>query len=182
MPNCRMADATETSLSRRPCGIIRVTALCPLCRYRHKSHWSGHSSRLARTFGKRFGDKAYAFEELVAEIGAGLCCADLGLPNVLHDSHASYVAHWLGILRGDKTAIIHAAAKAEQAFAYLKSFGAASKAQPAADRMHVHRGHPHAEVQYFRPVSQSTVATTASAVNRPDASSFAAAQTFAAAE
>lgn len=61
-----------------------------------------------------------------AEIGAGLCCADLGLPNVLHDSHASYVGHWLGILRGDKTAIIHAAAKAEQAFAYLKSFGSAA--------------------------------------------------------
>ena len=88
--------------------------------YHETVHWSGHSSRLARTFGKRFGDKAYAFEELVAEIGAGLCCADLGLPNVLHDSHASYVGHWLGILRGDTTAIIHAAAKAEQAFAYLK--------------------------------------------------------------
>ena len=29
-------------------------------------------------------------------------------------------------LRGDKTAIIHAAAKAEQAFAYLKSFGTAA--------------------------------------------------------
>ncbi|WP_337847865.1 zincin-like metallopeptidase domain-containing protein [Sphingomonas sp.] len=87
-------------------------------------HWTGHSSRLARTFGKRFGDKAYSFEELVAEVGAGLCCADLGLPNVLHDSHASYVGHWLSILRGDKTAIIHAAAKAEQAFDYLKSFGA----------------------------------------------------------
>lgn len=68
----------------------------------------------------------------VAEIGAGLCCADLGLPNLLHDSHASYVGHWLGILRGDKTAIIHAAAKAEQAFAYLKSFsGAESDAAPA---------------------------------------------------
>jgi len=87
-------------------------------------HWSGHASRLARTFGKRFGDKAYSFEELVAEIGAGLCCADLGLPNQLHDSHASYVGHWVGILRGDKTAIIHAAAKAEQAFSYLKAFGA----------------------------------------------------------
>src|SRR3546814_16043946 len=49
-----------------------------------------------------------------AEIGAGLCCADLGLPNVLHDSHASYVAHWLGILRGAKTANIHAAAKADR--------------------------------------------------------------------
>ena len=65
--------------------------------YHETVHWSGHSDRLARTFGKRFGDKAYAFEELVAEIGAGLCCADLGLPNVLHDSHASYVGHWLTI-------------------------------------------------------------------------------------
>ena len=63
----------------------------------------------------------------VAEIGAGLCCADLGLPNVLHDGHASYVGHWLGILRGDKTAIIHAAAKAEQAFNYLTSFAAAAE-------------------------------------------------------
>lgn len=96
-------------------------------------HWSGHADRLARTFGKRFGDKAYAFEELVAEIGAGLCCADLDLPNILHDGHASYVGHWLGILRGDKTAIIHAAAKAEQAFTYLKSFGCAAVEDAAQD-------------------------------------------------
>ncbi len=31
-------------------------------------HWSGAAHRLDRTFGKRFGDEAYAFEELVAEI------------------------------------------------------------------------------------------------------------------
>jgi antirestriction protein ArdC len=93
-------------------------------------HWSGSASRLARTFGKRFGYNAYAFEELVAEIGAGLCCADVGLPNILHDGHASYVGHWLAILRGDKTAIIHAAAKAEQAFAYLKSFSTSSADLP----------------------------------------------------
>lgn len=86
------------------------------------THWSGGTSRLARTFGKRFGDQAYSFEELVAEIGSGLVCAHLGLPNELHDSHASYVAHWLGILRADKTAIIHAASKAEQAFNYLLGF------------------------------------------------------------
>lgn len=58
----------------------------------------------------------------VAEIGSGLVCAHLGLPNELHDNHASYVAHWLGILRADKTAIIHAASKAEQAFNYLAGF------------------------------------------------------------
>lgn len=89
----------------------------------HESlHWSGSSSRLARTFGKRFGDKAYCFEELVAEIGSGLVCADLGLPTELHDSHASYVGHWIGILKADSTAIIHAASKAEQAFNYLRQF------------------------------------------------------------
>jgi antirestriction protein ArdC len=122
MPKCRMADGWETRSWPTPCGIIRVTALCDLCRYRHNGHWSGGASRLARTFGKRFGDNAYSFEELVAEIGSGLICAHLGLPNELHDSHASYVGHWLSILKGDKTAIIHAASKAEQAFNYLLSF------------------------------------------------------------
>jgi antirestriction protein ArdC len=86
------------------------------------AHWSGHASRLDREFGKRFGDRAYAFEELVAEISTGLICAHLRLPPELHDSHASYVGHWLGILKSDKTAIIHAASKAEQAFNYLRNF------------------------------------------------------------
>lgn len=40
--------------------------------------------------------------------------------------HITVTSRLLGILRGDKTAIIHAAAKAEQAFAYLKSFGGAA--------------------------------------------------------
>ncbi|WP_339527890.1 zincin-like metallopeptidase domain-containing protein [Pseudomonas sp. EL_65y_Pfl2_R96] len=33
------------------------------------THWTGGTKRLARTFGKRFGDKAYSFEELVALSG-----------------------------------------------------------------------------------------------------------------
>lgn len=98
-------------------------------------HWSGAPTRLARSFGKRFADKAYAFEELVAEIGAGFVCAELGLPNELHDSHASYLRHWLGILKADKSAIIHAAGKAEQAVAYLAGFAgdAALPGREAAD-------------------------------------------------
>ncbi|ATE67934.1 hypothetical protein COO09_22905 [Rhizorhabdus dicambivorans] len=40
-------------------------------------HWSGGSSRLARTFGKRFGDKAYSFEELVALSGQSAPLATL---------------------------------------------------------------------------------------------------------
>lgn len=89
----------------------------------HESiHWSGGAGRLERKFGKRFGDAAYAFEELVASIGQCLVCADLGLPTELHDNHASYIDHWLKILKGDASAIIHAASKAEQAFGYLKRF------------------------------------------------------------
>ena len=49
-------------------------------------------------------------------------CAEYGLPNELHDSHASYIHHWMKILRGDKTAILHAAAKAEQAVKWLRQF------------------------------------------------------------
>lgn len=33
------------------------------------THWSGADHRLARTFGERFGDDAYAMEEMVALSG-----------------------------------------------------------------------------------------------------------------
>lgn len=95
-------------------------------------HWTGHPTRLAREFGKRFGDKAYAFEELVAEQISARICYELGLPADLHESHASYIGHWLEILKSDKSAIITAAAKADQAFTYLAAFsGYDSEAQEA---------------------------------------------------
>jgi antirestriction protein ArdC len=98
----------------------------------HEScHWTGHRTRLDRTFGKKFGDKAYCMEDLVAELGAAMVCGDLGLPTELHDSHASYLASWLQVLRSDKTAIFLAATKAEQAFSYLRAFS-----ESAADTTH----------------------------------------------
>lgn len=98
-------------------------------------HYSGAPQRLNREFGKKFGDNAYAFEELVACIGQCLVCADLNLPGELHDNHASYVDHWLKILKGDSSAIIKAAAKAEQAVTWLHNAavgGAAEVDQPEA--------------------------------------------------
>jgi antirestriction protein ArdC len=74
------------------------------------THATGHGSRLDRQFGKRFGDDAYAAEELLAGLAQSILCAEYGLPNELHDSHASYIHHWAKILRADKTAILHAAA------------------------------------------------------------------------
>ena len=40
-------------------------------------HFTSHESRCNRQLGKRFGDDAYAMEELIAELGAAFLCADL---------------------------------------------------------------------------------------------------------
>jgi antirestriction protein ArdC len=82
------------------------------------THWTGHLSRLAREFGRRFGDQAYAAEELVAEIGSAFLCASLCVDCAL-EHHASYLDHWRKLLRSDPRAIITAASKAQSAADYL---------------------------------------------------------------
>jgi len=80
------------------------------------THWTGHDSRLAREFGMRFGDEAYAFEELVAELGSAFVMSDLGLMQNTLDGHASYAQSWLKVLKNDKTAIFTAAKHASNAY------------------------------------------------------------------
>jgi Zincin-like metallopeptidase len=41
-------------------------------------HWSGHKSRLDRDLTSRFGNRAYAAEELVAELASAFLCAEFG--------------------------------------------------------------------------------------------------------
>lgn len=82
-------------------------------------HWTGHSSRLSRDLGARFGSDAYAAEELIAELGAALIGAELGLPVDHLDDHASYVGAWLKLMKTDERALFTAAGKAEEAAAFL---------------------------------------------------------------
>lgn len=84
------------------------------------AHSTGAKHRLNRQFGKRFGGRAYSAEELVACMAEAKLCAEFGLDVELHDNHAAYLSHWVGMLRADKTAIIQAAAKADQAIKWLK--------------------------------------------------------------
>src|SRR5665213_1389374 len=81
------------------------------------THWTGHETRLNREFGKWFGDQAYAFEELVAEMGAAFICVSCGIP--YDTQHASYINDWIRILKGNKRAIFTAAAKAQTAMDYI---------------------------------------------------------------
>ena len=87
------------------------------------SHWTGHPSRLSRDLKHRFGSAAYAAEELIAELSSAMLGAELGLPVAHLDSHASYIEHWLKLLRQDDRAILTAAAKAEEASGLLLKLG-----------------------------------------------------------
>jgi antirestriction protein ArdC len=83
------------------------------------THWSGAAHRLNRTFGSRFGDNEYAFEELVAELGAAFLCSDLGIANDPRPDHAAYLAHWLTVLKSDRRALFSAARLATTAAEYI---------------------------------------------------------------
>ena len=80
-------------------------------------HATGHRSRLDRNLKNSFGSKDYAFEELVAELGAAFCCADLGIVGDVQ--HESYIAGWLEKLNSDKKFIFKAASLASKAHQYL---------------------------------------------------------------
>jgi len=81
------------------------------------THWTGHDSRCDRILAGRFGDAAYAAEELIAEMGAAYLCAHCRIDGELR--HASYLDSWLKVLRADKRAIFTAAAKAQRAADYV---------------------------------------------------------------
>ena len=86
-------------------------------------HWTGHPSRLARpdAFG---GDRrAYAFEELVAELGAAYLCAHLGLEATPREDHASYIQFWIRALEEDDRAILRASTAASAAADRLLALG-----------------------------------------------------------
>jgi antirestriction protein ArdC len=85
------------------------------------THWTRHPSRLNRDFGrKHWGDEGYAVEELVAELASAFLCADLQITPELRGDHASYLDHWLKVLKDDKRAIFTAASHASQAVDYLR--------------------------------------------------------------
>jgi len=79
-------------------------------------HWTGHESRLDRL--KKSGREDYAFEELVAELGACFVTSELGIDRGI-DRSASYIASWLKALKEDKKYIFQAASLAQQATKYL---------------------------------------------------------------
>ena len=95
------------------------------------SHWVGAEHRLNRKFGEKYGDKAYSFEELVAELSAAFLCAELEITNTPRIDHAQYIASWVSTLNADAKAIFSAASLATRSVDYL--IGLQPKSEPAIE-------------------------------------------------
>ena len=93
-------------------------------------HWTGHPSRLDRDLTGRFGTDSYAAEELVAELGAAMWCAQVGLSAVTRTDHAAYLAGWLRVLRSDARALVTVASRAQAAVDHLNSLAGHTEAAP----------------------------------------------------
>jgi antirestriction protein ArdC len=85
-------------------------------------HSTGHESRLNRFNDENqpavFGSPVYAKEELVADIGAQMLLASVGIEGDLNNS-ATYVAGWLRALKNDSSLILSASTKAQKASEYI---------------------------------------------------------------
>jgi len=95
------------------------------------THWTGAPERCNRPLLGRQHIEAYAFEELVAEMGAAFLCSHVGIAGELQ--HASYLSHWLTALRSDKRLIFSAASLAQKAVDSLIPQPVASEQKAAAE-------------------------------------------------
>ena len=69
------------------------------CTYFHElAHSTGAKKRLDRDFSGKFGSKPYAFEELVAELGAVFLCSEAGILFHTKDNSAKYLNNWNAVL------------------------------------------------------------------------------------
>jgi len=82
-------------------------------------HATGHDSRLDRAQSTRRGVGKYAFEELIAEMGAGYLCGFCGIEQDTLEDHRSYIQSWLKSLQSDPTWVIKASSKAQRAVDYI---------------------------------------------------------------
>jgi len=89
------------------------------------AHSTMHAKRLNRTeaYAKRWGDSAYALEELTAEISSAMLSAETGVPmsqDPAHvQNHASYLRSWIKAIESDPMAIFTAVKNADRICEYM---------------------------------------------------------------
>ncbi|MCF8255534.1 MAG: ssDNA-binding domain-containing protein [Bacteroidia bacterium] len=88
-------------------------------------HSTGHGKRLKREFGATFGTKKYAYEELIAEIGATYLCAHTGILFHSRKNSIAYLQNWMKALateaKENKSFFFKAASQSQKAANYILS-------------------------------------------------------------
>lgn len=80
-------------------------------------HSTGHEKRLDRLNSKGGEMKGYSREELVAEIGAAMLNAHVGIDTrEVIEHNAAYLKHWRDTIAADNNLILTAATRAEKAY------------------------------------------------------------------
>jgi antirestriction protein ArdC len=96
-------------------------------------HWTKPRHRLNRSYGDaRFGNTAYAREEIVAELCTVFLGQKLGFSAHTLELNAAYLDNWVRVLRSDKRAIFKHAADAQRACYYLVAASEAGQGEQAA--------------------------------------------------
>jgi antirestriction protein ArdC len=81
------------------------------------THWTGADKRLKRLTPARFGSADYAFEELVAELGAAFLSGRFGFEQV--SQSAAYLRQWAKACRQHPDMLARAASLAQRAADYV---------------------------------------------------------------
>ena len=97
------------------------------------AHWTKARHRLNRSYGDaKFGNTAYAREEIVAELCTVFLGQKLGFSAHTLEMNAAYLDNWVRVLRSDKRAIFKHAADAQKACDYLVAASEAGQGAKAA--------------------------------------------------
>jgi antirestriction protein ArdC len=92
-------------------------------------HSTGHPDRVfrEREATRQFGDKNYAFEELIAELGSSFLCGESGIFYFTMKNSAAYIANWSEALRKEMEAdpkfFLRAASQAQKAADFILAQG-----------------------------------------------------------
>ncbi len=94
------------------------------CTYFHElTHSTGAKKRLNRDMSGTFGSKSYAFEELIAELGAVFMCSESGILFQTKENSAKYLKGWNKVLvnelESDNRFFLKASAQSQKAVNYI---------------------------------------------------------------
>lgn len=94
------------------------------CTFFHElTHSTGAKKRLDRDFSGKFGSKSYAYEELIAELGAVFLCSEAGILFQTKENSAKYLKSWNKVLvselENDNRFFLKASAQSQKAVNYI---------------------------------------------------------------